>query len=208
MYFFSSHVYFFYIGKLFFFRFPQRELISAFGVLSMRPITFLGDEELSTWGCEQIVALIDHFGKEQVSVWEDEDRNAVRETSGPIIDAQATKQEWSLVKETVKAQMYPRDSTVALWKLISQFHSDTFPNLIKLAQICLVLPVHTCDVERGFSAQNLILTARRNRLEAHTQDALLRVKLEGPKQTDEYLHMIVRKWASKKSRHLFIKPAS
>ena len=38
-------------------------------------------------------------------------------------------------------------------------------------------PVHTAGCERGFSAQNLILTPLRNRLSGQNQDILLRVKL-------------------------------
>ena len=38
------------------------------------------------------------------------------------------------------------------------------PNLLVLAEICLLLPLQTVDVEHGFSDQNLTKTALRNRL--------------------------------------------
>ena len=38
------------------------------------------------------------------------------------------------------------------------------PNLLMLAEICLLLPLQTVDVEHGFSDQNLTKTALRNRL--------------------------------------------
>ena len=56
-------------------------------------------------------------------------------------------------------------------------HRDEFPNLVKLAVLALPCPVQTADCERGFSAQNRILTALRNRLKPLTQKKLLFVKL-------------------------------
>nr|KAG5687143.1 hypothetical protein BaRGS_019221 [Batillaria attramentaria] len=53
-------------------RFSETELISAFGIFSMRPITFLSDEEMKDWGCEKLDILLNHFGKEAVSTWKDE----------------------------------------------------------------------------------------------------------------------------------------
>ena len=34
-------------------RFPETELLSSFGVLSMRPISLLSSDDLKTWGNEQ-----------------------------------------------------------------------------------------------------------------------------------------------------------
>ncbi|KAK7463279.1 hypothetical protein BaRGS_00038146 [Batillaria attramentaria] len=108
-------------------RFSETELISAFGIFSMRPITFLSDEEMKDWGCEKLDILLNHFGKEAVSTWKDEAGDAVRETSCPLLDAEAARAEWRMAKETVRTQLYPRDNTVALWKLISKFHSGRSP---------------------------------------------------------------------------------
>ena len=49
--------------------------------------------------------------------------------------------------------------------------------MVKLGHLSLSYPAHTAGCERGFSAQNHILTPLRNRLAAETQDMLLRVKL-------------------------------
>ena len=43
-----------------------------------------------------------------------------------------------------------------------------FQILLKLAQLALILPLQTADVEHGFSAQNLTKNAHRNRMEAET----------------------------------------
>ncbi|XP_060076187.1 uncharacterized protein LOC132555845 [Ylistrum balloti] len=42
-------------------RFPDTELISAFGILSMRPIGLISGEELESWGNEQLDVILDHF---------------------------------------------------------------------------------------------------------------------------------------------------
>ena len=69
--------------------------------------------------------------------------------------------------------------------------------MIKLAQIA-VLPVHTDGVERGFSAQNLICTSKRNRLNVDTQNMLIKRKLEGQAERSEaYIASIVKRWQAK-----------
>ena len=105
-----------------------------------------------------------------------------------------------LTKEenAVVAQHYPRDNMAALWQNIVKFHSDTFPNLLKLAPVALLLPVHTADVKRGFSSQNCILTPKRNRLAINTQNMLMKVKMEGEKERKaEYIRRTVPKWGQK-----------
>ena len=73
-----------------------------------------------------------------------------------VVDPMKTKMEWSLLKDVVKEQQYPTGKLSMLWSCIFKFHPDTFPNLLKLEQLALTLPLQTADVERGFSAQNLI----------------------------------------------------
>ena len=105
------------------------------------------------------------------------------------------------LKPMVVAQHYPRDNMAALWQNIVKFHSDTFPNLLKLAQVAVLLPVHTADVERGFSSQNCILTPKRNRLAINTKNMLMKVKMEGEKERKaEYIRRIVQKWGPKKQK--------
>ena len=123
----------------------------------------------------------------------------MKTTSQPILDAAATQDEWVILKQVVVAQRYPRDNIVELWRLIGQFHSEEFPNMIKLGHLALTSPVHTAGCERGFSAQNLILTALRNRLTAENQDMLMRVKLHG-RSID--LERALAAWCQAKPRKL------
>lgn len=65
------------------------------------------------------------------------------------------------------------------WNVFSgeaQYH-HTFPNMLKLWQAVLVLPVNTACCERGFSKQNQIKAVKRNRLGVQNLAALMRVSL-------------------------------
>ena len=152
--------------------------MTAFGILAMRPISFLTSDELENWGDEQIDKLTSHYGYPQTHTWK-EGSEEKSTTSPKIIDPEATKEEWRVIKPRVLAQMYPRDNTQNLWSLINEFNKADYPNLIKLAHLALTCPVHTSGCERGFSIQNSILTSTRNRLTPHTQNMLIRIKAAG-----------------------------
>ena len=65
-----------------------------------------------------------------------------------VVDPMKTKMEWSLLKDVFKEQQYPTGKLSMLWSCIFKFHPDTFPNLLKLVQLALNLPLQTADVER------------------------------------------------------------
>ena len=107
-------------------------------------------------------------------------------------------------------QAYSRYTTAELYKQIAAFHETDFPNIVKLAKCAVTLPVHTADVERSFSTQNLICTGLRNTLTTEHQDMLMRVHLEGPKNAQElnqWVVKVVERWSSYKDRKLFKKSA-
>ena len=64
-----------------------------------------------------------------------------------------------------------------LWELLTKHHKEELPDLIKLSQIALTLPLHTASCERVFSQQRLILTKQRSRIAPATSDKLLRTRL-------------------------------
>ena len=78
------------------------------------------------------------------------------------------------------AKNYPNFDISALWQLLITKHKDEIPNLAKLANICLLLPVSTTCCERGFSTLNRIKTKLSNRLKTETLDTLVCIDLEGP----------------------------
>ena len=89
------------------------------------------------------------------------------------------REEWGLAKQIVKSAKYPVDSMPNLWNILATFHREELSQILKLAEIALTLPLHTCSCERVFSQQNLIVTKLRSRLNPSICDRLLRVRLEG-----------------------------
>ena len=181
-------------------RFPDSEFMSAFGILAMRPISVMPEEQLAEWGDQKLETLLDHYGKEKSHSWTDS--NGVTQTtiSEPQLDADVCRQEWRRAKTTVLLQDYPRVNILDLWTMMAKHHAEEFPNLIKLAALAVTCPLQTADCERGFSAQNRILTALRNRLSPETQNMLLSVKLGHVDIERAY-----RIWKSEKPRKLLAK---
>ena len=177
-------------------RFPkdERNLVNAFGVLAMKSISCLSADEVDQYGEEEIDALTSHYGTSKVT-----DKG----TLPPLIQPHETKIEWRLVKKLVVRERYVRVSTVNLWKTIEEFYGDSFPNLIKLAQLSLVLPLQTADVERSFSVQNQIKTAQRNRISPEMLNQLMVVNVEGQDIKDFDFQAAAEHWKSVKPRNLF-----
>lgn len=182
-------------------RFPNTSLLCAFGVMSLRPIAFMSEEELKVYGEEEMELFIAHYGHEQTHQWK-EDGEDHQTTTQPLINAAQTRQEWALVKKVVKAQHYPKDSMWKLWALVTMYHLEDFPNLIILAQLATTLAVHTAGCERGFSSQNLILTPHRNRLSLEHQEQLLKVNL-GPERSEFPFGEALAIWKAVKERRLY-----
>ena len=155
-------------------------------------------EDLSNYGNNKLLKLLNHYGSDKANV-----------VSGRVIpavvDPMKTKMEWSLLKDVVKEQQYPTGKLSMLWSCIFKFHPDTFPNLLKLVQLALTLPIQTADVERGFSAQNLIKTAHRNRMEESTLDNLMTISVEGPAVESFDFNRAVFPWKRKKERSILKK---
>ena len=101
-------------------RFPQesQDLVDAFAVLSLRGVSFMTAEDLSHYGNDKLLKLLDHYGSDKANV-----------VSGRVIpavvDPTKTKMEWSLLKHVVKEQQYPTDKLSMLWRCIVKFHPET-----------------------------------------------------------------------------------
>ena len=76
-----------------------------------------------------------------------------------------------------------------------------FPNLSKLATICLSIPVATASVERSFSQMKLIKTRLRSSLNDKSLSHLMKIAIESPAElTDSHLEEIVNVWNRKDRR--------
>ena len=56
---------------------------------------------------------------------------------------------------------------------------ENFKHILAIIEIILILPVHTSNLERGFSQMNLIKTEKRTHLTTESLNSLLTVKLSG-----------------------------
>ncbi|KAK7484883.1 hypothetical protein BaRGS_00023926 [Batillaria attramentaria] len=180
-------------------RFPKEssDITCAFAVLAMRPLTFLSQEEQKAYGNAEIKTLVDFYGKEKKT---DEHGSSL-----PLIEKDACIEEWQLAKHTVLQNKYPRDSMKVLYKILFDSHKDSFPNLLVLAQLALIMPLHTADCERGFSCQNAIKTARRSSLKEDSLNTLMTIKCEGQPVAEHDFGDAVQLWKSKKNRRLLAK---
>ena len=124
----------------------------AFGILAMRPVSLLSDEDVIGWRNEKLEQLLQHYGELQTHTWREEsDQKDHRrtKTSNPVVNAEAVRQEWGKAKITVLSQDYPRGSIGTFWTMMAEHHRDEFPNLIKLAAFAVSCPMQTADCERA-----------------------------------------------------------
>ena len=176
-------------------RFPQSSLdvSMAFAILGMRTVSFLPEDELDDYGKKEIDILVNHYGKDKI---------IDDVVSKAIIDGDKCHLEWNILKRLVIQQKYPRDKMSCLWKLIHVYHSDTVPNMIRLANLALIMPYQTADCERGFSCQNSIKSSKRSRMKSENLNALMTIKIEGGSLEDFDYSRAVDCWRDKKKRRI------
>lgn len=76
-------------------------------------------------------------------------------TSQPVLCAEKVRNQWMLARQIVKSAKYRTTQMQYLWELLTTHHKEDLDELIKLAQIALILPLHTASCERVFSQQNI-----------------------------------------------------
>lgn len=179
-------------------RFPSgsSDVASAFSVLCMRPLSFLSSEDREMFGNKEVKTLVNFYGKKATVGAKDSD---------PILNPDACMEEWSVLKQTVLANMYPRDSSKTLFMLLHQFHKETFPNMLVLFKLCLLMPYHTSDCERGFSAQNTIVTAKRSKMGERCLNCLMTIKCHMCSFQKFDYKLPLAAWKGMKNRRIFRK---
>ena len=105
--------------------------------------------------------------------------------------------------ETLKQCMKISYSSYSFRNFILKLATDDsfiahYPSLAKLAEIILLYPSSTAEVERGFSFQNATKTKFRNRLSPNHLDQLLRLRLNAPQATEFPFHTAYRNWLEAK----------
>ena len=79
-----------------------------------------------------------------------------------------------------------------------------YPELTKLAQICLIIPVSTADCERGFSAMARVKTKLRNQMKNSTLNHSLRILIEGPPIEEFDFEKVLNTWKEHGHRRLIL----
>jgi len=173
-------------------RFPEHDtsVIRALAILGMTGITFVEKDKLLTHGKEEIQILCEKYGQQGSQCV-------------PYVDEAEVKMEWEILKHLVIQQKYPTDNIYTLWKIIHTHHQDLVPNMLKLAELALIVPLQTADCERGFSTQNDIKTSDRNRLSADRLNTLMRIAMNKASVADLDYERAVGVWRGVKDRRAF-----
>lgn len=152
----------------------------------------MSKEDQHAFGVSELQTLTDFYGQKATKG---------DNVSELVLNKQACMEEWSLAKEVVMQNKYVRGSISMLYKFLFDYHKETFPNLLVLANLALIMPYQTAECERGFSCQNGIKSARRNRLQGDGLNVLM-TKCEGGSRQEHDFAPAAALWKGKKERRL------
>ena len=143
-----------------------------------------------------IVVFLNFYGKEAQAEF-----GGKTYTSPPLVDSEEILSEWRLIKRAfakqkkalMKKNQLSKSPTLQEIKMEMEScdgYADICPEIIKLLNILLVLPVGTASVERSFSQMKLVKTRLRSRINDRNLARLMRIATEGP----ELVHVILMKF--------------
>ena len=112
-------------------------------------------------------------------------------TSEALVDAEETVAEWRIFKRAIvrerdemmqknKLAKPPTLQELKVEMMALNTYATTFPNIFKLLDILLTLPVGTATVERSFSQMKMVNTRLHSRLNDVNLTRLMRIAIEGP----------------------------
>ena len=144
------------------------------------------EEALPEYGTEELNALANFYGEEATVEF-----NGTSYTSPPLVNSEEIIAEWRLFKRTLakeiklitekqKLSKPPTLQDVKVEMESNASYTDIFPELFKLLDILLALPVGTATVERSFSQMKLVKSRLRNRINDINLSRLMRIAIEGP----------------------------
>ena len=151
------------------------------------PVSFPTDEAaLPEFGNNELKVLLNFYGKETQAEF-----GGKTYTSPPLVDSEEILSEWRVFKRTfakqkkalMKKNQLSKPPTLQEIKMEMEScdgYADIFPEIIKLLNILLVLPVGTASVECSFSQMKLVKTRLRSRIDDRSLARLMRIATEGP----------------------------
>ena len=153
-------------------------VVSAFCLFNPIKFTNIESTELCSYGKDPVEVLLAHYGTEKPA----EILSGEYCTCEAIISSDVHS-EWTTYKNFL-AISRKDDTTSQLKELVT---NDTLralcPNLSKLGEICLPLPLSTASVEGSFSQMKLIKTRLRNQLSVDNLSDIMKIAIESPNDT-------------------------
>ena len=174
-------------------RSSSQDVLSAFGIFDPKKVPSLSTHELPLYGDSSIQTPIGQLGRDLPAKSLEE-----TEFEKAAIVSSDLSTEWKTYRQLLIKQ--PKDDISMQLKelLTNDMLIALFPNLHKLATICLSIPISTASVEQSFSDMKLIKNRLGNRLTELSQSNLMKIVIESPeKLTDSDLEEIVDVWNRK-----------
>ena len=171
-------------------RFTDNSVMAAFNLFNPSTTCMpVSDEDLDEYGNNYVKELATHF-----------------QETGIVSDVDVCLSEWTHFRQFMRANLMQDTHQDVIKSLCCDATlAHVYPNLSTFAQICRVVPIASCDVERTFSQLKLIKSRVRNRMKEETLDSLLRIAIEGPPVQEFPVSEAVALWAKKKNRRLLHK---
>lgn len=162
-------------------RFPNSELIEAVKIFDPKAVP-VSDADCAAYGEKELRLLTTQYST--------------------FVDHNLCSLQWDTLKQCMKISY----SGYSFRNFVLKLATDStfivhYPSLAKLAEITLLYPSSTAEVERGFSFQNTTKTKFHNRLSPNHLDQLLRLRLNAPQSTEFPFHTAYRNWVEAKHRH-------
>ena len=151
------------------------------------PVPFPTDEAaLPEFGNNELKVLLNFYGKEAQAEF-----GGKTYTSPPFVDSEEMLSEWRVFKRAIakqkkalmKKNQLSKPPTLQEIKMEMEScdgYADIFPEIVKLLNILLILPVRTASVQCSFSQMNLVKTRLRSRINDCNLARLMRIATEGP----------------------------
>ena len=165
-------------------RFQESDLVMRMQVLQPHHIVSAHKAgDIAKYGTEDIHIIAQHFESQQINK---DDVTA----------------EYKQYKRLVVGS-YPSTSFSEICGHMMAKYSDMMPNLAKLLNCCVVLPVSSATCERGFSTQNRIKSRLRTTLNNNSINDLMRISEDGSDMDKFDFKRAFKLWKDDKNRKIF-----
>ena len=114
------------------------------------------------------------------------------------VDVKNAVSEWKEVLINVKGK-----SKITEVLLFIANQRSLYPCLGVIASALLVVPMHSADCERGFSALGRVKTKLHSCLSNKSLNSLLTILLEGPELKEFDFQSCIKEWSNIRKRHVF-----